>query len=180
MFSFELTGAAVTPAAIQNYLGRLKEDAENTGDQREMKKAKLTASFLDTLSSLASDSEEVLDRQFIMEAFRDLWRGVQAGAVPVLPSESDAVNEDSDEDSGDGEGDGQGDGDGDGDGEGEGEGEVDGEGEGEGEGDGEGDGDGKGDDEGNGDGEGNGEGDGGGEGDGEGAGSGEGEDGDMS
>jgi hypothetical protein len=130
VFSFELTGAAVTPAAIQSYLGRLKEDAENTGDQREMKKAKLTASFLDTLSSLASDSDDVLDRQFIMEAFRDLWRGVQAGQVPVLPSEYDPIDEDSDEDNGNGvdsgERDGAENGDGEEDGGGTGSGEEDG------------------------------------------------------
>ena len=98
VFSFVLHGEPVTPLSINEYVARLQEDATNTGEEREIKKAKVTANVLTALSTLSTDPEEVLDRRLIMECLRDAWLGVKAGPVPTLLQEptvdSNAGNKD--------------------------------------------------------------------------------------
>jgi len=84
----------VTPSTINKYVERLQEDAANTGEQREVRKAKVIADLLTVLSQLSTnaqevvDAYEVLDRWLVMECLRYTWLGVKAGPMPVLLEET--------------------------------------------------------------------------------------------
>ena len=94
IFSFVLEGEPVILSTINEYMEQLQVDAANTGEQREVRKAKVIADLLTVLSQLSTnpqevvDPDKVLDQWLVIECLRDTWLGVKAGPVPDLLEET--------------------------------------------------------------------------------------------
>jgi len=77
IFSFVLEGEPVILSTINEYMEQLQVDAANTGEQREVRKAKVIADLLTVLSQLSTnpqevvDPDKVLDQWLVIECLRD-------------------------------------------------------------------------------------------------------------
>jgi len=83
-FLFEITRTLKTRSGIEDFMEKLKEDAQNTQDLKEIARVEASSVMLKGLAMLAQGPNECLDQKQVIACFRDLWNAARVGTPPLI------------------------------------------------------------------------------------------------